>query len=214
MLPTEPFLSAADQHIYVFDSKAKLKHEFKYPDHINTTLAVSLDGTIIAMANNGKYTSLNSVIYLIDPSGKVKHKLKLKGQSSTPPLVAPDQTIIANTYNNIYFIRPNGTIKKRVHMSTLRASISMSASPNNTVVVGTHDGSVYFFTTNGTLKGKYVPEDGGGYKRYYPIKHPTPSNDGSITLSSSDGSIYSFSLTGKNAEERTQIPCAKKHSSL
>jgi len=143
----------------------------------------------ISISSNGiiYISSQDWRLYAINPSGSLKWKYKTNGYSS-PASIASDGTIYFYSKDYLYAVKPDGTLKWRVEVKwdyRRRSSIRLYG---DTIYIGSYDGNLFAFNSNGTLKWTFSIEES--------ITSLSVSQDGDIYIGSYDDYLYSIDPDG------------------
>ncbi|MCD6522432.1 MAG: PQQ-binding-like beta-propeller repeat protein, partial [Candidatus Diapherotrites archaeon] len=164
------------------DNPGTLKWKFKTDSWVESSPAISSDGTIYF--GSGDY-----YLYALYPNGTLKWKYRTGGAIGSSPAISSDGTIYFGSYDYyLYALNPDGTLKWKYETGSPVFS-SPAISSGGTIYFGSRDNYLYALYPNGTLKWKY--ETGSPV-----FSSPAIASDGTIYFGSDDHYLYALYPNG------------------
>lgn len=203
--PSSPVIGS-DGTIYFGDYNGEIvaitgtgqqKWRFQIGGQVLSSPAISIDGTIYAMARILPSSSLNG-LYAINSDGTLKWHFST-GPSANAPSIGSDGTIYATEdFDRLYAVRSDGTLKWSINLEGATVS-SPAIGADGTIYVGSLSHTLSAVNSDGSLKWNYTTVVPSG---------STPSNPPSI---GSDGTIY---VQGEGTTDQNKVFAINPDGSL
>jgi outer membrane protein assembly factor BamB len=166
-----------DKNLYAFNPDGTIKWKFRSKSPIWESPAIGNDGSI--------YFS-SDIFYALDKEGKLKWTLPNGG--ATSPVLGNDGTIYDISFNQIFALNNNGSIKWFGTFSSNTVGCP-ALGLDGSIYLGCIDGIFYAINTDGSLKWKY--ETGSKINTT-----PAIGLDGSIYFGDANGILYAINTDG------------------
>ena len=167
---------------YTGPATAAQKWAFMTGGKVNSSPALSVDGTVYVGSDDGK-------LYAINPDGTQRWTFTTGQMISSSPAICADGTVYVGSLDSkLYAINPNGTQRW-----TFTTGNSINSSPvlgaDGTVYIGSEDKKLYAINPDGTQRWTFTT--GGDI-----YSSPALSVDGTVYIGAGDRKLYAVNPDG------------------
>jgi outer membrane protein assembly factor BamB len=175
------YVGSHDHHLYAIHPHGTLAWRRDLGDRIYATPLVDRRGNVYVGSDFDLFCSYTR-------EGEERWRIATEGDADTGAVEAPDGTIHFGAGNDLWAVRPDGTVKWR-----FRANSKIYATPavddDGTVYVGSQDDRFYAVASDGRMRWSYrtrADNDGS----------PAIGDDGTIYFGSDDKRVYAVTRDG------------------
>jgi outer membrane protein assembly factor BamB len=144
------YFGSPDSNFYAINPDGTQKWKFETEGEINSSAALSLDGTIY-FTSKGLLTSDDSNLYALNPDGTLKWKFAVSNAPSAPS-VAPDGAIYFGTYTGIFYALTHEGIKKWEYNAVGSVEYSPAIDSKGIIYFSSGDGYLIALKPSGSIK--------------------------------------------------------------
>ncbi len=163
-----------DGNLYSLNQDGTKRWSYKTSGEILSTPAIDEEGNIYVGSNDQK-------LYVLDPKGNLKWDFFFNGPVNTSPSI--DRYVYVSVRDHIYALSKEGDLKWT--FKTAEIANSPSVGRDETIFVGTLEGTLHAIDNNGNEKWRFKAD-------FDLIAEPVISDNGRIYISSADGYLYAL----------------------
>ncbi len=170
--------------VFALNPDASVKWQFDAPEWVDSSPAVSVDGTIYFGCWNGKLYALNAA------TGAKKWEFSAGTYILSSPAIGPDGTVYFGGGDSaLHAVSPSGVAKWSYTTGSLFVESSPAIAADGTVYFGANDRYIYALDSSGALKWRVATEG-------QVSSSPAIGVDGTVYIGSLDNRLYAISPTG------------------
>lgn len=170
--------------VFALNPDASVKWQFDAPEWVDSSPAVSADGTVYFGCWNGKLYARDAA------TGARKWEFTAGTYILSSPAIGPDGTVYFGGGDSaLHAVSPSGVAKWSYTTGSLFVESSPAIAADGTIYFGANDRYVYALDSSGTLKWRVATEG-------QVSSSPAVGVDGTVYIGSLDGRLYAISPTG------------------